>query len=1726
MMIFVVCAAFASTSIARRIFSFYLINLFFVCREANFFKMNLQNNAFARISAFFLVFSFLSASFAAAEVMNVSAPLLVPPNSSMTFYENHFSNSNLTGGINGTNITIYIDGNLSNYSTTGASGNASIPAGSPSSRGEHNVTINTSDGNVSKQFTFFVTNVSQGNATFVGSKLPPFSAGETFTVQITALNSTGSPVNGSPIEAKVFADNGGEQTTWTKTNLSATTNANGQMQFNVTIPAGTASGQYALIFERGAIVLIFNIRSGYVIAVNTQSSSEEITSNFFPGQPVMIVGKIRTTAGDPVTGANLSARVTVPNGTAYTVVLSEYNATSSPGQYNNSFDAGATTAPGAYEVRVTATVDSTTIDSFSGFNVKDITAKLSEPKQSDFMFDPFKTGKSFRPGFPVILNALVFNLSDGTTLTGSNTPSAGQVNCSATVLTEVFYASNGTTISVANVTNITGTEFTTTVCAVNFTAPAASGYYGVRANLSLANGTANATAEGFVSVQQYALKTNPVSNIGGGFDFAVMFSPGDNATFQVKAFNLSNGTNINPGSGSDLFIANVTKLTPLEFGEGLTAQVAPTHWIDNGTDTVIITIPNGTIGPYLAEIVAGVGGEEVRGSAFFFSKYVMGFLFPGGDTGGPGGPGPGPSPGGEGPKGSGCNGSTTFNGFINNVKTGQGAQGVTINSIQEARNEITGKDVKGCLSLTPGSTDQNGQASVNITITNNATCTWSGFYFMLINLTYQGNTDLIPSGFDCKNLNFFTQIQSLGTANGSGGWQVSPNSALNVSLQSVTYLNNSGIPAGGKLTFPRIFNFNPGSGGKSLQNNSALNATLAANGTGSILIYPENFSSGGVNLTRWPTGFMDMQPQVCAGAICDTSFGGFQVVSFDAFVDYGFGGGWGQQFGTGQNQSIQIMARTNVINFSIQVGKPWEGSLTSVPYGQINFTKTSDGWNSTNDSMSFNGFERWNVTYTIPSTVPKGFSDVLITVTNNATDTTETHSSVNVVKFSVAAPADEGVQDMQGYPVADPFGNPVNFGINDLYNQTGWNYNYTNGTLGFASKSGFVGARTTLATRNFCSFNAQETNWNGTQPGALRILLLDTVTPGEIDTVLVTNLTSCFAANCSVASKTLKIVNTLSTANRQMWYDGNASKLYFRNAEGCCFARMASSDSSGGCGGNWIGTYQADSKFYIPYVVTKGGVKEAGANVSVRGVIKQDLKAGGSGGFGFQNNLASSTYAAEQATTDANGMAFVGLTVSDSGAFSVFWNMSTATDSDAATFESGSQAEIKRFATFGGKANFTPLGLVTMTQIAGATCGTWTSGGGPAPGAYCYTAQVNETSANDFIDDNQTKPYFVYYTNNTDPSAGQLYLKLGLDDDLDLANGVNDSGLYNLMFSNAYLNETLRPNVNGGSPLNAQFKVANNPSFTGATQQVLLFNQPQGFDQQGVNGSSTGNSTAYVCAETFDRPNPAGVANATVNLTTTVYSYGPGGPTTVGMNMYDPITGTSDVRTGSSGCAIFNFSAPAGFSWPCWGNLQGVISKNLTDTITLSAIANQLLSINASANVTVNTTAIRTNREAFRFGNTRVRALHIATENASGNGVSAVIGDLFYKNPATGFFIQVSGNTSYFPASTSKAVGSHQDGATNHVFLQAANASNFFTISYNRTTDSFVIASAQHGAGVAVGTSGATATDGAGSSIDSINAANATITYLRGSFEEQVYVANVNNQTACGGFGGGGFGGP
>jgi hypothetical protein len=204
-----------------------------------------------------------------------------------------------------------------------------------------------------------------------------------------------------------------------------------------------------------------------------------------------------------------------------------------------------------------------------------------------------------------------------------------------------------------------------------------------------------------------------------------------------------------------------------------------------------------------------------------------------------------------------------------------------------------------------------------------------------------------------------------------------------------------------------------------LRNNTPLQTnftTLAMSNKASLTIYPQNFTIGSTALTKWPSGFFDLQPRVVANLGTDTGFGGFMVVAFDAFPEFSFG----QQYPAGSNQSLVVRAATNVSNFTITMGRPWEGVLETA--GNVSARLISDGWNGTTDTGNFSSYsinnlggpyEKWNVSFTVPSTLRKGGAMLTVSVKSNATgidgESVDVPLFVSITKYSVIIPNEEGV---------------------------------------------------------------------------------------------------------------------------------------------------------------------------------------------------------------------------------------------------------------------------------------------------------------------------------------------------------------------------------------------------------------------------------------------------------------------------------------------------------------------------------------------------------------------------------------------------------------------------------------------------------------------------------------------------------------------------------------------
>ncbi|MDI6721324.1 MAG: hypothetical protein QMD85_02970, partial [Candidatus Aenigmarchaeota archaeon] len=917
-----------------------------------------------------------------------------------------------------------------------------------------------------KIIRIYVTNISQQFSTITfPEKKPPFQAGNSFTINITMKNATNSlMINYTPL-VEVYSANGMKQTDWTITNLTPTTNHPGFLEYNVTIPS-SVDGDFAISVDKGNIISIIIVKSSYVMALSAQTSSNETKYDYTPGSSIIIVAKIRDTSGNPVMNAiNTTAKVTKPDNSVDTVTLS--NDTSVPGQYKGTYTLGSTL--GQYIIKASGIAGTTTVESSSVVNVQTIKAIFDTQKE---FFMEWGDSSAFVPGGTVGLIVIVTNLSDSSIFVGSSNGAGGTVNCTRMADTMQVFHLNGSAYAPSSITNdSSGIYFSQRVCRVQFPAPSDNGNYKITSNVSIGSGSPYATAVGYFMVQRFVLKPTAVSSLGGSFDFMTMLYPGENATFDLGAYDLSSNAEI---AGVNITNVTVTKIIPLEFNAGSSEITegalnrADKFNITNITDgsstknpSVTVALPINRTGPFLIEMQGIIhttqANTTVTGRGFYIAKYIMGFLSSVGKTDAMFG---GPEGGFEGF--SSCTeGTEKFAGMVRELKTNSAPKDpVSFNNILQAREEFSGKDISSCITMATNSSDTNGQVTVPITFNRTkAGCeSMSGFYFMLVNVSYQGKEDQIPSGFMCKQYSFFPQGKD---SNGNFVWRVDSRGSVNFTIDTnnqIRRLNDSRVMENGTMTIIRAFNFNPGTGMQILTLNSS--ASLSANVTKqimSLIVTPGTFSA-----EKYPSGFIEITwrftPNASEGTGTDTSEGGFQVAAFDAYIENtersttgivcgsptatcltngtggGFGG-FGSTFSAGEDIIFWIRASTNVsktnnsdnanstnsqtligmrstTGFTAKVGLPWEGKLKTVAIN--NATLVVDGWNGTQDRAYPNwGAELWRVNVTIPASLKKGFQSLQIEVNSsangNSSEKVTTELWFSIVKYAVIIGTEEGM---------------------------------------------------------------------------------------------------------------------------------------------------------------------------------------------------------------------------------------------------------------------------------------------------------------------------------------------------------------------------------------------------------------------------------------------------------------------------------------------------------------------------------------------------------------------------------------------------------------------------------------------------------------------------------------------------------------------------------------------
>lgn len=1436
-----------------------------------------------------LVFSLLAISEVvyATTYLNVSVTPFVLPGQNITIFGS-IRNTTATDTISGINVTANVSANLGSRVTNGTNGTAiyNFNITAPSAVGEHTINISTNSSSLpNKIITIYVSNATTGKVEFLNS-FPPFTNGTTFTVNITLFNGSSLVTSYLPRVEVFQAD--GQNLTWTISNLSISTNSSGSIAYNITIPADANVGEYAIVVDKGVVFSVFRVGGNFQAAVNTRTSAGDVRPNFAPNSTVEIVEKLRQSDGTPITGATVSAIVTMPNGTTVNVSLTAHP--TQEGVYNGTFSAVNLT--GDYRVDVDAVSGGTEVRSSSVFSAQTFTGRIEPVKQ--FFFEWGGQG-AFKPDQTVALNVILVNLTDDSIINQNSCPATNYA------LLQNVSRVDGTATTIANssVQFLTSTFLPgTNVCKANFTAPSTSGTYNIKVNATV--GSTSRTIEGFFEVQNFFLDVFPVATLGGEESFFQVFSPGENLTLQLKAVNVSNDLELLPQNITNVL---VTRVLPMEFTKGTSEVTTLNQSYFNGTNpstppNVTLQLPTSVIGPILIEVQGRINttGDIVKGTTFVISNYLTGFMSPAGISAG----------GAEMGHGSfsmdaRCSGTIRFQGQIQDTKTSSAAQGASIVGIIEAREEETGKDVSRFLSISNSTaSDSSGNINASVTFSPSGGYSFSGFYFVIFNASYKGNYAGVPAFFVCRNLNIgFPTIRAVGTSE-TFSWQIAPTSGLSVSLSNVVNMSGSLINNTSVLVLDTIFNFNPSLGSMQiLKNNTPMQVTFNITGTGAsptannatILIYPQNYSLAGNTLTQWPNGFFDLRPKVISNLGTDTGFGGFMVVAFDAFPEqFTF-----PQVQAGSVYSTTINARANVGNatnnglfiqnssfnnntaFTIKMGRPWEGTLQTVT--AINATKLSDNWDNTTSSF---GFERWQVNFTIPSNLKKGGSQLLITVngtTNNATETptfntVDVFLFVTVSKYNVIVPLEERVGDPQGSPM-DVMGVLVDTAANPGSELTtinyGWNMTWIKDTYKFNSTSGRVCLKDTFNSTRSGSSGMPSSNIRINATNNTRILVLDRAIAGVYDTVILNR------SNETVI---------LNTSSRSI-----GGQLYLWTIESCGYFKMINVSTAAlqGQGGSfitntWGGSNQANNNFTIPYVIISGNTPQNGATVAIKSIGKQDNR-----GFGFEAKLTASNYTATSATTNADGLAFVTLNVTPSGRFVAFWQTTVGSDTDTADFGTATFFETKAFAT--SARSFIPLalGLVTLTNdtLARNAWGAFTTNN------RVFNATVTETMDSDFVQNGATDTWLI---------------------------GFNETDNQTIIMNSPALSGSRKVFFNESIPAtgtNTNLRLAD---WANGTNKIAYFvTDTSGFNSYFVN-SGTQNITSLICAEGFQRPQGKPVEGATINVSVTDWSTFPS--TTKYLDIYKvsnitfKASASDPAKTSPSGCLAVHIGPGQLGSWP------------------------------------------------------------------------------------------------------------------------------------------------------------------------------------------------------------------
>ena len=1227
---------------------------------------------------------------------------------------NGFSNGNV-------NVTAAIqEAGVSRSQVTTASGftfNLTAPTTLSSARSYAPYAVYVTDNTThlhNKTFFVYVSNATNITFTFVDS-FPPFGAGLNATINVSYFNGSSPIVGGKPL-VEVIRLNGVRQT-WVVTNLSATTNAQGILQYNVTIPSD-AAGQFALAVDRGFGFMVFGIRSAYVPSFKTETVDGQRRSEFATNAVVSLVGIVRTSGNIPYNLAgsdSATAFVTLPNGTIVSTALTVRDAADSPGIISSNF--AQTNLGGRYNVRLVVTIAGSAYETFGYLDVGSMTATLETGRN---FFEKWGDKRIILPNSTIEFSVLALNASSGNLLSGKVAATANDIFCNQGNVTFIGYTNllTGQNVTEYNqfepgMPAIRESPFTSSinVCVIRLKAPRTTGVYRIDVNVTgpAALNRPVVSASAIISVETIVLRARPIQ-AAGGFDsgeFSFNLPPGENATFQLVAYNFSSGQ---PITASAIQNVTVQSLAPMSFfGGGLNAftnfSVSGTgacspcgnrpnpgipYYVSypGGTEArVVITLPDSS-GFFEGAIRANVSGQFVTGRTNFMMKRLEGGAMPLSGTTVPGQQG---GQQGQGPDfnfgQTSCKiGNVTMFAMVQDVKTAQAAQGVQINpNIIGAFDESSGRNIASQLRIDMiNSTDSRGQMIFNLTLVQDLS---NGFYPIEFNVTYRGRDETIFGMLNCQG-------RGAGGAPGSGGSsdsksltigrpagaRIRPNFLVPLTWDQFFIVGSTGMGGSGSLQIVNgtleitgAFMYNEQDRSSRFFAPNASQPPLRVNITNNmsnVLLEPANFS-----LTEWPVGNFRLQLNVSNGSIPGfregPSFvvgndqysyaGGFEVKSFEVFIH----NNTPLMSGLAAGDLLSLMVNVSS-NVSI-AGNNFTAIFERYGFGNVIEAQPNsarlviDAWNGTMDP----GFEQWEVNVTIPVGLEPGFIGVRFSV-NNSQGLEESSGSIGtkISRFLVlpllqhnleleglsCAAYDEGYDNGTFGNCFGRMGPLFNYG-----NATHMNLSRLNTTYGVASKSGRVCLHREF---NYSRFQSAY-SWMGVPTSVDRgshLVVVDNTTPKVYDT-LVINTTNG-------TQQIISLVN-FTSAHRQIRGNTTApySSFYVANIFECGLVTLVDgtqTPTQGDVSEGYLGEFFTNDVWYAPVRILRGSAAVQG-NITFAGYALKSNDGNTEGA------LADSGHVTTASQTNAFGVGFVRSNVTRLGRFSAVWDVNATINGQVVT---------------------------------------------------------------------------------------------------------------------------------------------------------------------------------------------------------------------------------------------------------------------------------------------------------------------------------------------------------------------------------------------------------------------------------------------------------------------------